>query len=504
MPVFEVQTDSGTFEIDAPDQAAALAAMDSMPKQGTTLAGVAKSAGAGLVEGMAGLAGLPADALDLVARGADALLGTKAGEESAPIAAKLGSKAMLDRVKGATGPLYESQGGVENFARTAGSFLPGMVGGAASIPVKLGTRVALPAAAAEGAKALTEGTALEPYAGIAGAIGGLAGGMGIERAVTRPAVAARPTQADVAKRTSDLYNDPQLKGVQIAPNPVGKFVDDLKVKIDQNVAADFDAERTFKMLDKLKTGAPSSIQDLERVRKRLGEYAGELGPNFKPTPNARAAMTARSEIDDFLANLQQPQLMAGDAQAASAILGEARATANQGFKMEKIARWMRDAEIDAAKSHSGGNLENVIYQKIATALKNPEKHLRGWKQDEVAALKKVLPNLAESILRRGGKLLGGGGGLGQLASGAAGGSMLGFPGMVGLPALGMGMNKAGSAIASRKLKNVTDVLAANTPMFAPNKPAFQQALQGGGVLGSLPSPGQASLYSALMAQRPVQ
>lgn len=503
MPVYEVQTAAGKFQIEAADERALEAAVNELPQApGASLAGVAKSAGAGLVEGVAGLAGLPADALDLVARGADALLGTKAGEESAPIAKRFGSQAMLDRVKGITGPLYQSQGGIEEGVRTAGSFLPGILGGAASIPVKLGTRVALPAAAAEGAKALTEGTAMEPYAGIVGAIGGLAGGMGIERAVTRPAVAARPTRADVASQTDALYARPELKGVQIAPNPVGKFVDDLKVKIDQNVAADFDAERTFKMLDKIKTGAPTSIQDLERVRKRLGEYAGELTPNFKPTPNARAAMTARQEIDDFLANLQQPQLMAGNAQAASSILGEARATAQQGFKMDKIARWVRDAEIDATKSHSGGNLENVIYQKIATALKNPEKHLRGWSKDEVAALKRVMPNLAESILRRGGKLLGGGGGLGQLASGAAGGSMLGFPGMVGLPALGMGMNKVGSAIASRKLNNVTDLLAANTPQYAGNRQAFQQSLQGGGLLGSLPSPGQASLYSALMAQRP--
>lgn len=515
MPVFEVQTDSGTFEIDAPDQAAALAAMDSMPKQGTTLAGVAKSAGAGLVEGVAGLAGLPADALDLVARGADALLGTKAAEESAPIAAKLGSKAMLDRVKGATGPLYESQSGIENFARTAGSFLPGMVGGAASIPVKLGTRVALPAAAAEGAKALTEGTALEPYAGIAGAIGGLAGGMGIERAVTRPAVAARPTRAQIDNETNALYARPELGQVRIHGNEAARFADQTQVAIDRGTIAGMrgavpahDADRTFRVLDRLRNPGVGAgphevrIADVEGVRRILGEYAGEVGPNFRPTPNARAAMAARTNIDDFLANLNQNQLSAGNAQAASAILREARQTAQVGFKMDKIDRWVRDAGIDAAKSHSGGNLENVIYQKIATALKNPEKHLRGWDAQERAALQRVLPNLAESILRRGGKLLGGGGGLGQLASGSAGGAMFGFPGMVGLPALGMAANRAGSAIAMRKLNNVSDVLASAAPTYAPHRQAFQQSLQGGGILGALPSPAQGSLYTALMAQRP--
>jgi hypothetical protein len=110
--------------------------------------------------------------------------------------------------------------------------------------------------------------------------------------------------------------------------------------------------------------------------------------------------------------------------------------------------------------------------------------------------------MAESILRRGGKLLGGGGGLGQLGSAAAGASVLGPIGAIGLPAIGMAMNRAGSGIASRKLNNVTDILAANTPMYAPNRAAYQQSLQGPGVLGNLPPAQNAAVYSLLMNQRP--
>lgn len=499
MPIFEVEAQGKSFEIDAPDQAAAVSALGKMlaPEAETTLAGVAKSVGAGLVEGLSGLAGLPADALNIVGQ----LTGR--GGQTAQFAKDYGSEAMTKRAEGLTGELYKSRTGIEEGFRTAGSFLSGLVGGAASIPVKLGTRVALPAAAVEGAKALTEGTAMEPYAPLAAGIGGLAGGIAAERSITRGAgVAARPSRADIAKQTDDLYARPELKGVQVAPNPVGQFVDDLKVKIDRDVAADFDAERTFKMLDKLKSGKATTVEDFDMVRKRLNEYAGELNPNFKPTPNARAAMTAKGEIDNFLANLQQPQLLSGDAKAASSILKEARASAQAGFKMDKVQRWMRDAEIDASKSHSGGNLENVIYQKIANALKNPEKQLRGWSSAEKAALKRVMPGIAESILRRGGKLLGGGGGLGQLASGSAGGAMFGFPGMVALPAVGMAMNRAGSALANRRMNNLMDVLASGAPSYAPHRQAFQQSLQGRGLLARLPSPQQASLYAALMAQRP--
>lgn len=516
MPVYEVQTDSGTYQIEAANEQALASAVGELPRaQGASLSGMAKSAGAGLVEGVAGLAGLPADALDLVARGADALLGTKAAQESGPIAEKYGSAAMQKRVEGITGPLYKSQGGIEDFARTAGSFLPGLVGGAASIPVKLGTRVALPAAAAEGAKALTEGTALEPYAGVAGALGGLAGGIGVERAITRPAVAARPTRAQIDNETNALYRRPELGQVRIHGNEAARFADQTQVGIDRGTIPGMrgavpahDADRTFRVLDRLRNPGVGAgphevrIDDLDGVRRILGEYAGEVGPNFRPTPNARAAMAARTAIDDFLANLNQNQLSSGNAQVASGILREARASAQAGFKIAKVERILEQARNTAAATHSGGNLENEIYKKVRTYLNNPEKHLRGWSQDEIEALRRVLPSLAESVLRRGGKLLGGGGGLGQLASGSAGGAMFGLPGMVGLPAAGMAMNRAGGALANRRVNLLMDVLASGAPSYAPHRQAFQQALQGGGLLGNLPSPAQGSLYAALMAQRP--
>lgn len=516
MPIFEIQTSEGRFEVDAPSEQAAVSALSGKGAGETSLSGIAKSAGAGFLEGGASLLGLPADALDLVARGSDALLGTKAGEESGPIAQKFGSGAMLKRLENATGGLYKSQGGVEELARTAGSFWPGMIGGAASIPVKLGTRVALPAVAVEGAKALTEGTSLEPYAPVAAGLAGLAGGIGIERALTRGAgVAPRPTRAQIDNETNALYNRPELGQVRIHGNEAARFVDQTQVGIDRGSIAGMrgavpahDADRTFRVLDRLRTPGVGAgphevrIADLDSVRKILGEYAGETGTNFRPTPNARAAMAARTAIDDFLANLNQGQLSAGNAQTASAILREARASAQAGFKIAKVERILEQARNTAAATHSGGNLENEIYKKVRTYLNDPQKHLRGWSRDEIAALRRVLPSLAESVLRRGGKLLGGGGGLGQLASGSAGGAIFGFPGMVALPAAGMAMNRAGGALANRRVGNLMDVLASGAPSYAPHRQAFQQSLQGPGLLGRLPPPGQASLYTALMAQRP--
>ena len=71
----------------------------------------------------------------------------------------------------------------------------------------------------------------------------------------------------------------------------------------------------------------------------------------------------------------------------------ARAQAFTGFKLEKVDNYLANAGIDAAKSHSGMNLENIIYQKIAPDLKNNAAKLRnaGWNDMEIGALQAVLP-----------------------------------------------------------------------------------------------------------------
>lgn len=505
MPIYEVQTDAGKFQIEAADETALAAAVNELPKAPeTTLSGVAKSAGAGLVEGLAGLAGLPADALDLVARGSDALLGTKAAEESGPIAAKLGSQAMLERAKGLTGPLYQSQTGVEDFARTAGSFLPAIVGGTASIPVKLGTRVALPAAAAEGAKALTAGTAAEPYAGIAGALGGLAGGMGIERALARPRnIPAVPTASELDAATTSGYRTPSLQAAEYKPQAVGSFADDLAAKLKQSRISEKQAPKTFDAIEGLRAPAfktNHTAQDFDETRRLLNKIAG----NFSDPVEAGAAQRAINSIDAFL--LRPPKGAAIDdavARQAGKDILRARANAAAGFRSQRLTDALEKAKDTAGATHSGGNTQNEI-QKAARTILNNQKLRRGFNQEEIAALREIARGTAgTNALRRVGKLLGGGGGLGQLASGAAGGSMFGFPGMVALPALGMGANKLGSLATQRKWTALDEMVRARSPQYgAANQAARQAALQGGGLLGALPSAGQGSLYAALMAQRP--
>jgi hypothetical protein len=499
MPIFEIEFQGKAFEVDAPDQAAALAAMDSMkPEAETTLAGVGKAAWTGLREGGAGLAGLPADAIDLLGRM------TGKGEQTAQFAKDYGSAAMLDRVKGATGEMYQPQTGIEKTAQSVGNFLPGVIGGGASIPVKLATRVALPAAASEGAKALTEGTAAEPYAGIAGALGGLAGGMGLERALARPkGIAPVPTKAELDTAKDIGYKTPALQAAEYKPAAVGQFADTLVSKLKQSRISEKQAPKTYDAIEGLRAPAfkaNHTAQDLDETRRLLNKIAG----NFADPVEAGVAQRAVNAIDAFM--LRPPKGAAIDdaiARQAGKDLFKARANAAAGFRSERMTEALERAMDTAGATHSGGNTQNEI-QKAARTILNNRKLRRGFNEQEVAALREIARGtMGSNLLRRVGKVFGGGGGLGQLASGAAGGSMFGFPGMVALPAIGMGANKIGSMATQRKWSNLDELVRSRSPQYgAANQAAFMGSLQGPGILGRLPSPGQASLYTALMTQRP--
>jgi len=158
---------------------------------GEMAADVAKSAGIGLVQGGLGLATLPGN-LEALGRA-----GINAGARLVGVEAPVNPDTFLPnyndakkRVEGYTGKFYEPKTTAGKYARTLGEFAPGAIGGGGL--AARAARVALPAVGSETAGQLTEGTAAEPFARVAGAI---AGGR-------VPNVAARmatPAPADVGR-----------------------------------------------------------------------------------------------------------------------------------------------------------------------------------------------------------------------------------------------------------------------------------------------------------------
>ncbi|MBL8845458.1 MAG: hypothetical protein JNN24_06770 [Hyphomicrobium zavarzinii] len=133
---------------------------------------VAKSAGIGVAQGAIALATLPGNLEQLGRMGINAV-GNLAGAEGNVV----DPETLLPNYGGVkrgieqkfTGEFYQPQTTAGEYARTIGEFAPAAIGGGLSL-LSRAARVAAPAVVSETAGQLTEGTALEPWARVGGAL----------------------------------------------------------------------------------------------------------------------------------------------------------------------------------------------------------------------------------------------------------------------------------------------------------------------------------------------
>ena len=161
---------------------------------------------------------------------------------------------------------------------------------------KLLTRAITPAIASEAAGKLTEGSALQPYAEVAGALAGAGGATAAANkfkamAAARNAPSLTVDEIKAASRAG--YQHPEVSAVQIKP----QAVDNLATTIENDLSTlGFRANNqksVFDTVSELK-GAPGpvAVADLDSARKALGHLAKEVDSVGAPTANAAAAKLA--------------------------------------------------------------------------------------------------------------------------------------------------------------------------------------------------------------------
>jgi hypothetical protein len=471
MPIFDVEANGKQFEVDAPNMDAAVAGLQQhfnapSPVE-NSIAGSAKALGIGGVKGLVGLAGAPADLADAGARGIDYLAGTQLHENyTKPVADVAGYNALKGKIEQYTGPMYEPKTGTEKALQTLGEF--GSVGflGPGSLARKAITQVAAPAAASELAGAATEGTAAEPYARVGGAILGAGGASRIARATDARAVAATaPTvgRADLDAATGAGYRHPEIQALQIDSAGANRMIDSVVRSLTRDRFSEKQAASTYDALRGLRTpefGVNHTLQDFDATRRILNTIAADGG-----TEGAAARRAVRS-IDAYTLRVPQGDVIAGDAREAGRALHEARANAAAGFRDQRIQDLIERAQNTAGATHSGGNLENELRKGVRSLL-NSRDGMRGFSDAERAALQAFARGSASAnILRRVSKILGGGGGLGQLASSAMGSAVAGPVGMIAAPALGIAANRLGSAAALNNLQRIAGQVRLRSPAGA--------------------------------------
>ena len=146
----------------------------------STAVDIGKSLAAGVGKGVAGLVGLPG----LASRGADWLLekGEQAFSIQPPAKAPVAPPNLLPQpqqvqaaMESVTGKFHQPQTRAGEYAQTVGEFLPGALAGPGGVVRNVAAFGVVPGIASEAAGGATKGTALEPWARGAAALGAGAG-----------------------------------------------------------------------------------------------------------------------------------------------------------------------------------------------------------------------------------------------------------------------------------------------------------------------------------------
>lgn len=433
---------------------------------------LAKSTASGLGSTAISTLGAPGDISSLLAKGskvASDYIANKLGfENSPPISSHTILPTSQDIRSTVTDPIvspdYQPQTTLGGYAKTGAEFLPAAIGGPEGMVSKLLTRVAAPAAISETAGLATKGTDAEPYARVAGALAGGAGAGKIANILAnRSAInAATPSLAAVKSEASNLYDTATSRNVAtpLPQSTLDSLAGDITSTLNNRGIRPSNASSIHAAVDELKTPATAGaadVADLVAGRQSIKELLG------KPDTNKAGAAVALGKIETAIEQAS-PGTMKTIREADQ---NWAALKANEALD-KKLAR----ADLRAAGADSGMNVGNKVRQKVADLLLSNE--ARYLSAETKADLEKIVRGTAsQNALRHIGNLLGGGGGLGMLASGTAGYEAGGVPGAIGAALLGRGFKMANNRSvlgqANRVAQNIRmrSPLGQQTPLMLP-------------------------------------
>lgn len=452
------------------------AALSSLPQGSSSALGdVAKQAGVGLLSGVEGIP----TAVPKLANAAGTMLASpleslmarfSPGKAAEMHQAEADRQAFMsaNRPPSITDNLPQPQTTAGQYARTAAEFVPGMMAAPGNLlkNAVIGTGAGL---ASEAAGQATAGSAIEPYARAgAGLVGGVVGAKGL--APSAPKLA--PQQ--IIDAGSAAYQSPEVTAVQIKPSAAQRISDNIIGDLNRSRLNDRLAPQTHAILEDLPdpvNGPNHSLEDFQTVRTLLGKQAG----NFANTTEQAAASKAIGLLDKHVSFMPQSDLVAGNIADANATLTAGRADYAAGKAAERVQGKLDNAELQAASAHSGGNIDNATRQKLRTLLTS-QTGQRGLTPEELDSIDQVVRGSPTgNALRVAGKFLGGGGGLGSLASAATGYAAAGPLGAA-LPIVGYGVKKAGDAMTTRAANSAVQQILSRAPSAAALTPTTPASL----------------------------
>lgn len=318
-----------------------------------------------------------------------------------------------------------------------GLILP--VGGAASAAARIGQAGVMGAGLAGAESAIRnradmgevvsdmgKGAAFGAAGGVAGeAIANAIGGatrFGRNTSVLRSA----PTRDELKAAEKAAYAAADLPNTTLTQPAMQRLASEVRTNLGASNADELIApiaNRVAGRVDDL-AQTPQTLQQVENIRK----LSGRIGNKLVAPEELRAGSNIVGSIDDFYSRLKPADVVGPDPQGSIAKLLEARRASAAGKRSDTITTAIEKAERQAAKGGSGANLDNAIRQRIASLLDNPNK-LRGFSEAEKEQMQRIVEGGGVQNLLR---LLGKFDATGVVSAGVGGGALYGAGKAAGL------------------------------------------------------------------------
>jgi hypothetical protein len=305
-------------------------------------------------------------------------------------------------------------------------------------------------------------------AAIGGVIGGVASPVveGVVNAATNSAM-SRATNAAIPKAQElvDSYlaakNSPVIADVEIKPRALAAEVIKWRSELKNAWVTPKLAPDTYEILTQMATTrrrGKLTMADVDEARRQLGEIAGKGGTD------SAAAMHVKKALDGWMmGGVKQSDVIRGDVTAAQKVMQAGRGDYSKAKLAEALDDRIAEGEIQAGGAHSGLNVQNLLRQKVGQFLKSDDSN--GLSKTERKFAEQFASGGAggEKFLRFAGKWLGGGGGLGSMATTAGAVAVAGPAGLVA-PAAGLGLTFLSNAVSRSEAQKLSELIRANSPL----------------------------------------
>lgn len=304
---------------------------------------------------------------------------------------------------------------------------------------------------------------------------------GATMAVKDPSLAIVPPSAKLLERGGEQLEAFRNLPIPYDPKAFGTLAVQMEQELLKRGVFPENSPQLYASINRLKQGTASGPgnptvhagpANLMAIRENLADLFGKQGEHQK------GVGVAFGKLNDFIERPPAGAVLAGSpaflAAYAPELYARGRANYAAGIRGEGLEDVKRTADFRAASANSGANTDNSLRSRIASVVLDAKK-TKGFTDPEIAALEAVpLGDTKRNVMRAAGNVLGGGGGLGSVASSgtaATAAAYLGLPPSVATgigaatPALGAYLKLKAGKSTEQALDEAIDMTKRRSPLF---------------------------------------